>query len=116
MSEKQVLTSKNMITAQAYDRLQLVTPTKANLLESDQKTGPAVHCKPSFDRDTQMSCFNAKEQYGNAKLKHDWKDQVHFWDAGYRKQFLDMLTEFQTLWVGHVEKLNITKTMHRTND
>lgn len=62
-----------------------------------------------------MLGHNAVQQHDDEKLQHNWKDKFQLSDKYtiYRKQLLDMLTEFQSTWDGHLSQMNTAK--HRIN-
>lgn len=58
-----------------------------------------------------MLGHKALEQLKDEKLKLIWKNKVQLSNkyGGYRKQFLHMLTEFQSMWDEHIGQVNIAK-------
>lgn len=83
--------------AQRLERTQLVTRTEVTTLESEPDTIAVVHYKLSVYKDTQTSRQKAVEEHDNEELQYKPNDefQLSAEYAGYCKQFLDTLTEFQ---------------------
>lgn len=73
--KKKVFLPKHMIMTQTIDRLLLVTPTEAALLESEPSTVATVNYRASLDRDTQMSLHKEVAQNSDEKLNHNRDEQ-----------------------------------------
>lgn len=71
----------------------------------------AVRYKPPVERDTQMSRRKAVKLRDGKNLNQNWKDEVQVWHeyAGYREQYLDVLTKFQSILVDHLSQVPIPK-------
>lgn len=69
-----------MVVAHTVHRLQLVSLTKATLLEFKLDTEDVMHYKQSVVKNTQTLQHNAVEQHENEKLKQNWKDDVQLID------------------------------------
>lgn len=72
-------------------------PTEVTLIESKSDNKPAVHYIPFVERNRRMPRHMDVERHDNKNFKHNWKDNVHLLEkyAGYREQFVVMLTEVQ---------------------
>lgn len=100
-----------MIIANTEDRHQMFAPIEATCLGPEWDTIAVVHHKRSMDRETQMSCHKAVVRNDYEKLEHKWIEEVQLSNetAGYRKQFLDILIKFQSMWDIKLRQVYIAK-------
>lgn len=85
------------------DGSQLAAPIDVTFIEPKPKMVVMVHYKSSDDKDTQILRRKSSRAAWQWKRKHNRRDEEQIFEKymGYRNQFLEMLTEFPSMWDEH---------------
>lgn len=80
-------------------------------LSEPHETVSADHYKPNVDRATKMARHTDVLQEDNQRLAHNWRDKVDLSNnhGQYRQQLIDMLSEFESMWDGHLGRISTAK-------
>lgn len=71
----------------------------------------AVNYKPPLDRTTQQERHATVQNKDTERLTHDWRNKIDISEKydEYQNSFVDMLSQFQHLWDGHLGRIATAK-------
>lgn len=102
---------KIMILSCMVDKQAFVASVEMTNIESESGTVEPVHYKLSVEKSTQVSRHRAVKELSDEKRTQECRTEVQVLDKylDFCEKFIDLPSEFRSMWDGHLGQVNIEK-------